>query len=72
MKRLGDEANPALAAENDTFRVYQVRWPALEGVQRLISCTGTCIGPSRRTSGEARKRYGNPVTWYYPRQESNL
>jgi dienelactone hydrolase len=28
----GDEDNPALAAESNMYRVYQVRWPVLEGV----------------------------------------
>ncbi len=28
----GDDDNPALVAETDAYRVYQVRWPVLEGV----------------------------------------
>ena len=32
MERFGDDDNPALVAEGDAFRVYQVRWPVLEGV----------------------------------------
>lgn len=32
MERFGDDANPALVAETKTFRVFQVRWPVLEGV----------------------------------------
>ncbi len=32
MERFGDEENPALVAETDRYRVYQVRWPVLEGV----------------------------------------
>jgi dienelactone hydrolase len=32
MERFGDEDNPALVAETETYRVYQVRWPVLEGV----------------------------------------
>ena len=32
MERFGDDANPALAAETKTYRVFQVRWPVLEGV----------------------------------------
>jgi len=31
-ERFGDEAAPALAAESPRFRVWQVRWPVLEGV----------------------------------------
>ena len=32
MERFGDDDSPALVAEDDAFRVYQVRWPVLEGV----------------------------------------
>ena len=32
MERFGDDDGPALVAEDDAFRVYQVRWPVLEGV----------------------------------------
>lgn len=32
MERFGDEDNPALVAETDRYRVYQVRWTVLEGV----------------------------------------
>jgi dienelactone hydrolase len=32
MERFGDDNNPALVAETDTYQVYQVRWPVLEGV----------------------------------------
>jgi len=32
MERFGDEENPALVAETDRYRVYQVRWTVLEGV----------------------------------------
>jgi dienelactone hydrolase len=32
MERFGDEQNPALVAETDRYRIYQVRWPVLEGV----------------------------------------
>ena len=32
MERFGDDDNPALTAETATFRVYQVRWPVLDGV----------------------------------------
>lgn len=28
----GDDENPALVAETETYRIYQVRWPVLEGV----------------------------------------
>ncbi|MDP2998743.1 MAG: hypothetical protein Q8N47_14755 [Bryobacterales bacterium] len=32
MERFGDDRNPALVAQAAAYRVYQVRWPVLEGV----------------------------------------
>src|ERR1700720_3635881 len=32
MERFGDDDNPALIAETDTYTVHQVRWPVLERV----------------------------------------
>ncbi len=32
MERIGDDDNPALVAENNRYRIYQVRWPVLDGV----------------------------------------
>ena len=32
MERFGDDDNPALVAETDKYRVWQVRWTVLEGV----------------------------------------
>ena len=32
MERFGDDVNPALVAETAQYRVFQVRWPVLEGV----------------------------------------
>jgi dienelactone hydrolase len=32
VERFGDDDNPALVAETQTYRIYQVRWPALENV----------------------------------------
>ncbi|MDR3405627.1 MAG: dienelactone hydrolase family protein [Chthoniobacter sp.] len=32
MERFGDDANPPLVAETAAYRVWQVRWPVLEGV----------------------------------------
>lgn len=32
MERVGDDDNPAQLAETDRYRVYQVRWPVLDGV----------------------------------------
>jgi dienelactone hydrolase len=32
LERFGDDQNPALVAETSRYRVYQVRWPVLDGV----------------------------------------
>jgi dienelactone hydrolase len=32
MERFGDDSNPALVAETPRYRVYQVRWPVLDGL----------------------------------------
>src|SRR6266850_5073983 len=32
MERFGDDDSPALVAESARYRVYQVRWPVLDGV----------------------------------------
>lgn len=32
MERFGTQDNPALVAESEKYRIYQVRWPVLEGV----------------------------------------
>jgi hypothetical protein len=32
MERFGNDANPALVAQTPRYRVFQVRWPVLEGV----------------------------------------
>ncbi len=32
MERYGDDTNPALPAETSRYRIYQVRWPVLDGV----------------------------------------
>jgi dienelactone hydrolase len=47
MERFGDEANPALVAETVAYRVWQVRWPALEGVHGeglLLEPQGRALG----------------------------
>jgi dienelactone hydrolase len=47
MERFGDENNPALVAETDKYKVYQVRWSVLEGVDAeglLIEPTGGSRG----------------------------
>ncbi len=32
MERFGDDDNPALVAQTERYRVYQVRWPVLDGI----------------------------------------
>lgn len=32
LEHYGDEANPALVAQTDRYRIFQVRWPVLDGV----------------------------------------
>src|SRR5206468_1363147 len=32
MERFGDDVHPALVAETSRYRVYQVRWPVLNGL----------------------------------------
>jgi len=32
LERFGTDADPALVAETEAYRIYQVRWPVLEGV----------------------------------------
>ncbi|TWU25242.1 Dienelactone hydrolase family protein [Novipirellula galeiformis] len=50
LEQYGDQANPALVAEGDRFRVFQVRWPVFanvfgEGlwVQQKESAVGRCV-----------------------------
>ena len=47
MERYGDDDNPALVAEAPSFRVYQVRWPVLEGV----TGEGLLLEPRREPVG---------------------
>ncbi|NLX54181.1 MAG: hypothetical protein GXY58_03620 [Planctomycetaceae bacterium] len=47
LERYGDEANPALVAETAAYRVYQVRWPVLEG---LWGC-GLLVEPAATPRG---------------------
>jgi dienelactone hydrolase len=47
MERFGDDQNPAYVAETSRYRVYQVRWPVLEGVHGeglLLEPKGTPVG----------------------------
>ena len=43
IERFGDDDPPALVAETEAYRVYQVRWPVLEGV----SGEGLLLQPRR-------------------------
>lgn len=42
LERFGDDENPALVAETSRYRVYQVRWPVLDGV----SAEGLLVQPA--------------------------
>jgi dienelactone hydrolase len=47
MERYGDDGNPALVAETEKYRIYQVRWPVLGGVNGeglLLEPKGTLLG----------------------------
>jgi dienelactone hydrolase len=47
MERFGDDDAPALVAEGDSLRVYQVRWPVLEGIHGeglLLEPKGAALG----------------------------
>ncbi len=46
LERFGDDDNPALVAETTAYRIYQVRWPVLEGV----SGEGLLLEPRRPTA----------------------
>lgn len=45
MERFGDDTNPALVAEAAKYRVFQVRWPVLDGVFG----EGLLVQPKQRT-----------------------
>jgi dienelactone hydrolase len=47
VERFGDDDNPALVAETHAYRVYQVRWPALEGV----TAEGLLLQPKSSPAG---------------------
>jgi hypothetical protein len=42
MERFGTDENPPLVAETAKYRVYQVRWPVLDGV--LGEAKGNAVG----------------------------
>jgi dienelactone hydrolase len=45
LERFGDDENPALVAETSRYRIYQVRWPVLDG----ISAEGLLVQPATGT-----------------------
>lgn len=45
LERFGDDENPALVAETSRYRIYQVRWPVLDGV----SAEGLLVQPATGT-----------------------
>jgi dienelactone hydrolase len=45
LERFGDDDSPALVAETSRYRVYQVRWPVLDGVR----AEGLLVEPANRT-----------------------
>jgi len=47
MERFGDDQNPALVAETEMLRFYQVRWPVLDGV----FSEGLLVTPKRQLTG---------------------
>jgi len=49
MERFGDDDNPALVAETDKYRVWQVRWTVLEGV----TGEGLLLEPIAKPIGQA-------------------
>jgi dienelactone hydrolase len=49
MERFGDDVHPALVAETSRYRVYQVRWPVLDG----LFGSGLLVQPKRPTLGYA-------------------
>jgi dienelactone hydrolase len=49
MERFGDEENPALVAETEKYRVWQVRWTVLEGV----TGEGLLLEPKGKPFGRA-------------------
>ncbi|MGQ9576926.1 MAG: dienelactone hydrolase family protein [Thermoguttaceae bacterium] len=49
MERFGDGENPALVAETDKYRVWQVRWTVLEGV----TGEGLLLEPKGKPAGHA-------------------
>jgi dienelactone hydrolase len=48
IERFGDDENPALIAETDAYRIYQIRWPVLENV----SGEGLLLQPRKPPVGQ--------------------
>ena len=47
MERFGDDDNPALVSETKTLRIFQIRWPVIEGVRG----EGLLLEPKGRVLG---------------------
>ena len=45
LEKFGDDDNPAIVAETNRYRIYQVRWPVLDGV----SAEGLLVEPASGT-----------------------
>ena len=56
MERFGDDENPALVAETPHYRIFQVRWPVLEGVTGEGLLLEPKVGPAGLRRGTSRRR----------------
>ncbi len=52
LERYGDDENPALVAETPRYRVFQVRWPVLDG----MTAEGLLVEPTSGTPAACRRR----------------
>ena len=55
MERFGDDDSPALVAETKRYRIYQVRWPVLDGVFG----EGLLLEPRERPDGKSGQEIPN-------------
>lgn len=51
MERFGDDQNPSLVAGNDTYQVYQVRWPVLQNDGAGVWGEGLLVEPRGEPAG---------------------
>ena len=52
LERYGDDENPAIVAETDRYRVFQVRWPVLDG----MTAEGLLVEPTERHAVSVSRR----------------